>query len=101
MWELYEAYDPVLFILYLDLISKPAVVPEHPGLAKPQLLETFKEINEARQFADCYLKALSYKKDKVVREVRCGSYRRGGCSGPGKPCYLGLDDYHCKAREGK
>lgn len=101
MWALHESYDPVTQVLYLDLVSEPAAPPSHPGLDEPKLLETFKEAADARQFVDGYLHALAYEEDQVVRVVRCGEHRAGGCNGPGKPCYLGLDDYHCKVRESR
>lgn len=99
MWELYESFDPEAQVLYLDLIAKPAAAPRHPGLSEPKLLETFKEAGVARQFTDGYLHALSYDAHHAVREVRCGEHRAGGCNGPGKPCYLGLDAFHCNFRE--
>jgi len=101
MWALYESYDPGTAILYLDLVAPPAVAPAHPGLKAPKVLGTFAEADDARKFTDGYLKSLAYKQDKVVSEVRCGKHRLGGCDGPGKPCFLGLDSYHCKVREGK
>jgi len=99
MWALHESYDPESQVLYLDLISEPAVAPRHPGLAEPKLLETFKEAENARQFVEGYLHALAYDAHHAVREVRCGEHRNHGCAGPGQPCYLGLDAYHCKVRE--
>lgn len=101
MWALYESYDSTAMVLYLDLVAPPAVAPAHQGLEAPKLLGTFQEAGDARKFSDGYLKSLAYKQDKVVSEVRCGEHRLGGCNGPGKPCFLGLDAYHCKMREGK
>lgn len=101
MWALHESYDPETQILYLDLVAEPAAPPAHPGLGAPKDLGKFAEAEDARKFTEGYLKSLAYKKDKVVSEVRCGEHRRGGCSGPGKPCFLGLDGYHCKVREGR
>ena len=100
MWALHESYDPATQVLYLDLVAEPAARPAHPGLSEPKLLGTFAEAGDARKFTDVYLKSLAYKADKVVNEVRCGEHRSAGCRGPGKPCFLGLDAYHCKAREG-
>ena len=101
MWALHESYDPATQVLYLDLFADPAVAPVHDGLPEAKLLETFKEAADARQFVDGYLHALAYEDDQVVRTVRCGEHRAGGCNGPGKPCYLGLDAYHCRFREGQ
>lgn len=101
MWALHESYDPATKVLYLDLIAEPAMAPVHDGLALPKLLGTFNEADDARKFTDTYLKSLAYEKDQVVSEVRCGEHRMAGCSGPGKPCFLGLDAYHCKAHEGR
>lgn len=100
MWAYYESYDPDAQILYLDLISEPAAAPRHPKLAEAKLLESFEDLLDAQRFADGYLKALSYGTERIVREVRCGHARLGGCRGPGQPCYLGLDSYHCPIREG-
>jgi hypothetical protein len=101
MWVLHESYDPATQMLYLDLVSKPAVAPEHPGHTEHKVLGRFKDAADARQFTDGYLKSLAYKMEKVVKEVRCGEHRLGGCNGPGKPCYLGLDSYPCRIREGR
>ena len=101
MWALHESYDPETQVLFLDLIEEPRDVPVHPGLEPPKDLGRFKDAGDARKFTDGYLKSLAYKKDKVVSEVRCGESRQGGCAGPGKPCFLGLDSYHCKIREGR
>lgn len=98
---LHESYDPESQVLYLDLVAESAGVPAHPGLDAPKLLGTFNELPDARKFTDGYLHALAYDEDQVVRQVRCGEHRLGGCNGPGKPCYLGLDSYHCKVREGR
>lgn len=101
MWTLHESYDPATQILYLDLTAPPASPPAHAGLSEPKLLGSFAEADDARKFTDVYLKSLAYKKDKVVNEVRCGEHRTAGYAGPGKPCFLGLDGYHCKVREGR
>lgn len=101
MWALHESYDPATQVLYLDLIEEPRPVPSHEGLPAPKELGRFASADDARKFTDTYLSSLAYKKDKVVEEVRCGESSKGGCSGPGKPCFLGLDSYHCKVREGR
>lgn len=101
MWALHESYDPATQVLYIDLVSEPVGAPRHPGLPEPKVLGTFQEAAEARKFTDLYMKSLAYEKDKVVSEVRCGEHRKAGCRGPGKPCFLGLDSFHCKTREGK
>lgn len=101
MWALHESYDPETQVLYLDLIAEPAAPPGRPGLAEAKLLETFKDVGDANKFVDGYLHALSYEEDQVVRVVRCGKHRTGGCNGPGKPCYLGLDAFHCNVRESR
>lgn len=101
MWALHESYDPETQVLFLDLVEEPRAVPAHPGLEPPKDLGRFNEADDARKFTDGYLKSLAYKKDKVVSEVRCGESRAGGCAGPGKPCFLGLDSYGCKIRDGR
>ena len=100
MWAFYESYDPARHILYFDLVSAPVAVSCHPGNGDPRLLEIFEEVDEARRFADGYLKALAYDEDQAIRSVQCGPNRMCGCGGPGKPCYLRLDAYRCGEREG-
>ncbi len=101
MWALHESYDPATQVLYLDLVADPTTAPVHAGLAEPKVLGTFDNADDARKFTDGYLKSLAYQKDHVVNEVHCGEHRKDGCSGPGKPCFLGLDAYHCKVRESR
>ena len=98
MWAFYESYDPATHILYLDLVSEPTVAPSHSGLIEPKFLEKFLEIDDARRFADGYLKALAYAEGRVISSVQCGQHRMASCDGSEKPCYLRLDAYHCKVR---
>jgi len=101
MWALHESYDPATKVLYLDLVAELVIAPVHDGLGEPKLLGKFTQADDARTFTDGYLKSLAYQKDQVVNEVRCGEHRKAGCLGPGKPCFLGLDAYHCKVRESR
>ena len=98
MWALHEAYDPAAHVLYLYLVSDSAEAPQRPGLDEPKLLESFSDLETARRFAEGYRTALEVKGERVVREVRCGMERLGGCRGPGKTCYLDLDCYRCETR---
>jgi len=98
MWVLHESYDPETQVLYLDLIEGHAAPPRHEGLPEPKLLGSFEDHADVRTFSEGYLSSLAYQKDKVVREVRCGTHRKNECAGPGKPCYLGLDDFKCDGR---
>jgi len=100
MWTFFEVYDAEARALYLNLASEPEEPRAHPGLPAPGCLESFEKLEDAHQFARKYVLALGYHEGKVVREVRCGQHRAGGCRGPGQPCYLGLDDFHCEHREG-
>lgn len=100
MWALHETYDPASHVLYLYLVSDSAQPPTRPKLEEPRLLESFADLDTARKFAEGYKNALDVKGERVVREVRCGMERAGGCRGPGKSCYLGLDCYRCETREG-
>lgn len=99
MWALHETYDAERHVLYLFLVSDTAEPPQRPGLDAPKLLESFADLQTARKFADGYQSALDAKGERVVREVRCGMERLGGCKGPGKSCYLDLDCYKCEIRE--
>lgn len=98
MWALHESYDPAAHVLYLYLVSDSAAPPKRSGLAEPALLESFPDLETARKFAEGYTDALDGKGERVVREVRCGLERLGGCRGPGKSCYLGLDCFKCETR---
>lgn len=100
MWTLHESYDPEGHVLYLFLVSDTAEPPKRPGLGEPKLLEAFADLETARKFAEGYREALDGKSERVIREVRCGMERLGGCKGPGKSCYLELDCYRCDIREG-
>lgn len=97
-WSIHETYDPAAHILYLYLVSDSAEPPRRPGLDEPKLLEAFADLETARRFAEGYRRALDGKGERVVREVRCGMERLGGCKGPGNSCYLGLDCYACETR---
>jgi hypothetical protein len=101
MWTLYEAYDGDTHVLELCLISEPVRPPQHPKLGAYTRLEAFDELADAQRFVDGYTKAVGGRKDRIVRSVECGNHRLNGCRGPGQPCYLGLDDFHCKRREGQ
>jgi hypothetical protein len=98
MWTFYESYDPTAQILYLDLVSQTAAAPRRDKFAEAKLLESFAEIAVARRFAECYLDALNYEEERVVRRVTCDQYLMDGCRGTGSPCYLGLNDYRCVTR---
>lgn len=98
MWALHETYDAERRVLYLFLVSDTAEPPTRPGLDAPKLLESFSDLETARKFAEGYRSALDGKGERVVREVRCGMERLGGCRGPGKSCYLELDCYKCETR---
>jgi hypothetical protein len=99
MWSIYESYDPLPQTLHLHLISEPPNPPQHPELGKAELLGSFPKLPEARKFIDGYLKYLAYGEERLVRDVQCNQYR-SGCNGLGKPCYIGLNAFHCKFREG-
>lgn len=98
-WTLHESYDSAAHVLYLYLIADSAEPPQRPGLDAPRLLESFADLETARKFAEGYRSALDGKGERVLREVRCGMERLGGCRGPGRSCFLDLDCYRCEIRE--
>ncbi len=100
MWIFYETYDPGSSDVMLELRSENLPPPEDRGPLSAHFLESFSDLEDARDFGEIYARVVSRSGSKVAKSVRCGPDRPAACLGPGHPCALGFDSYFCPLRCG-